>query len=104
MAAISVTDALTRVAAGELLIDVREQDEWDSGHAPSARLLPLSVLAERLGELPADTALLVICHSGGRSERACNFLAAHGYDVTNVLGGMSAWAAAGGPVVAGEDA
>ncbi len=104
MAEISVTDAIAHVAAGATLIDVREQDEWDADHAPSAQLLPLSALAERFGELPSGTPLLVICHSGRRSERACAFLAENGYDVTNVLGGMSAWAEAGGPVVAGEDA
>ena len=104
MAEISVTDAIAQVAAGGALIDVREQDEWDAGHAPSAQFLPLSELPERFGELPASTPLLLICHSGRRSERACAFLSEKGYDVTNVLGGMSAWAQAGGPVVAGEDA
>ncbi len=99
MAEITVTDAIQRVASGSILIDVREQDEWDLGHAPTAQLLPLSSLAERFGELPAGVALLVVCHSGGRSARACEFLEANGYDVTNVVGGMSAWAAAGGPTV-----
>jgi rhodanese-related sulfurtransferase len=99
MAEISVTDAIEQVAGGSVLIDVREQDEWDAGHAPSAQFLPLSALQERFGELPAGTPLLVICHSGMRSARACDFLSENGYDVTNVVGGMSAWAAAGGPVV-----
>jgi rhodanese-related sulfurtransferase len=103
MAEISVSDAIAQVAAGSTLIDVREQDEWDAGHAPSAQFLPLSALPERFAELPAGIPLLVICHSGRRSERACAFLTENGYDVTNVLGGMSAWAEAGGPVVAGEN-
>jgi len=101
MSEISVSDAIVRVAAGAVLIDVREQDEWEAVHAPTAQLLPLSTLTERFGELPAGVPLLVVCHSGMRSARACDFLAENGYEVTNVIGGMSAWAVAGGPVVQG---
>jgi rhodanese-related sulfurtransferase len=95
---ISVEEAIRLAASGALLIDVREQDEWDAGHAPTARLLPMSLLADRLEELPADERVLVICHSGGRSARVTDFLAQRGYDAINVAGGMTAWAAAGGPV------
>ena len=101
MSEISVSDAIGRVAAGAVLVDVREQDEWDVVHAPTAQLLPLSTLTERFAELPAGVPLLIVCHSGMRSARACDFLAENGYDVANVIGGMSAWAAAGGPVVQG---
>ena len=88
------------MAAGEHLIDVREVHEWEAGHAPKARLLPMSEIHERLDELP-EGPLLIICHSGARSARVSDFLAQSGYPVTNVLGGMSAWIAAGGPVTAG---
>ena len=93
-------EAIAEVAAGTVLIDVREQDEWDAGHAPDARLLPLSELQQRVAEVPADTRLLIVCHSGMRSLRATAFLRGQGYDAVNVGGGMMAWSAAGGPLTA----
>jgi rhodanese-related sulfurtransferase len=97
---VSPEEAIALVAEGTLLVDVREQDEWDSGHAPDARLLPLSQLQERVTELPEDTRFLVICHSGGRSMRATAFLRAEGFDAVNVTGGMVAWAQSGGALSA----
>jgi rhodanese-related sulfurtransferase len=100
MPEINPDEAIELVAGGAVLIDVREQDEWDAGHAPTAQLLPLSSIKDRLDELPTDRQLLIICHSGGRSARVTDFLLVEGYDAVNVLGGMTAWAAAGGPVEA----
>ncbi|WP_291411151.1 rhodanese-like domain-containing protein [Actinophytocola sp.] len=77
------------------LLDVREQDEWDAGHAPRARHIPMSELAGRLGELPADHEVLVICRTGGRSGRVTAYLNANGWDARNVDGGMQSWHAAG---------
>jgi rhodanese-related sulfurtransferase len=93
-------EAVALVAEGTLLIDVREQDEWDAGHAPDARLLPLSQLQDRVAELPEDTRFLVVCHSGMRSMRATAFLRAEGLDAVNVTGGMVAWAQSGGALTA----
>ena len=93
-------EAIALVADGTLLIDVREQDEWDSGHAPDARLVPLSQLQDRVAELPEDTRFLVVCHSGMRSMRATAFLRAEGLDAVNVTGGMVAWAQSGGALTA----
>ena len=93
-------EAIALVADGTLLVDVREQDEWDAGHAPDARLVPLSQLQERVAELPDDTRFLVVCHSGMRSMRATAFLRAEGLDAVNVTGGMVAWTAAGGALTA----
>lgn len=82
------------------LIDVRERDEWEAGHIREAKLLPLSELQERMDELKGQPEpLVLICRSGNRSGKACAFLAAHGYSVVNVQGGMLAWE---GPVTAGE--
>ena len=100
MPEVDATEAIALVADGTLLIDVREQDEWDAGHAPDARLLPLSQLQERVGELPENTKLLIVCHSGMRSMRATAFLRAEGLDAVNVIGGMVAWSAAGGALSA----
>ena len=82
-----------------VLLDVREQDEWDAGHAPGAVHIPMAEVAGRLGELPEVEPLPIICRSGRRSERVREYLAAQGYDVVNVEGGSQAWAGAGKPVV-----
>jgi rhodanese-related sulfurtransferase len=100
-AEIEIDDAIARVAGGAYLVDVREQDEWDRGHAPAAHLVPMSVFQERLAELPTDEPLLVICHSGMRSARATKALVDAGYDAVSVVGGMEAWQSAGGEVVEG---
>lgn len=76
-----------------VLVDCREQDEWNSGHIPQAQFLPLSELEERFGELSDKGATIVMqCRSGQRSMRACEFLASKGYtDLTNLEGGILAW-------------
>ena len=97
---VTAEEAISEVAGGTILLDVREQEEWDAGHAPDARLVPLSQLQERVSELPEDTRILVVCHSGMRSMRATAFLRSEGLDAVNVVGGMVAWAAAGGALSA----
>lgn len=88
---------------GALLVDVREQSEYDEVHADGAELLPLSELETRYAELPKDRPLLMICRSGARSARAGEYLLANGYDdVTNVAGGTLAWVEADLPTVRSE--
>jgi rhodanese-related sulfurtransferase len=77
------------------LIDVRENDEWQAGHAPQALHIPLGELAERSGEIPRDRTLYVVCRSGGRSARAVQALNGAGWQAINVSDGMQGWAAAG---------
>ncbi|GAA4297844.1 rhodanese-like domain-containing protein [Actinokineospora soli] len=93
MPAVTVSD----IPADAAIVDVREQAEWDAGHAPGAVHIPMGELAGRLDELP-DTALHVICRSGGRSARVTAYLNANGWDAVNVDGGMQSWAAAGRPM------
>ena len=105
---ITVTHACDRARAGEaVLLDVREADEYSAGHAPGSTRQPLSAIAAGadLPETAAGRPLLAICHSGNRSQRAADLLAARGVAVLNVSGGMSAWAAARLPVqnAAGHD-
>ena len=89
----------SKVRAERFLLDVREDDEWQAGHAPGAQHIPLGQLGSRFEELPKDRAIVAICRVGGRSARATEALRGAGYDVVNLTGGMRAWAAAGKPVV-----
>ena len=102
---IDVTEAERRLRedpAGPLLVDVREQHEFDEVRAPGAVLLPMSTLAARIGELPADRPLMIVCHSGSRSSAVTGFLARSGRsDVVNVAGGMEAWERKGLPIKRG---
>ncbi|MFF9375987.1 rhodanese-like domain-containing protein [Streptomyces griseoluteus] len=84
-----------------VLLDVREKNEWTSGHAPDAVHAPLTGLAagEALPAAAQGRALVVICRSGHRSQQAAKLLAERGADAVDVEGGMNAWAAAGYPVV-----
>jgi rhodanese-related sulfurtransferase len=91
-------DALAAQRAGALLVDVREQDEWDAGHAPGALHLPLSELAERRDELRAAPRVVMVCRSGSRSDLAASLLGSVGIDAENLAGGMHAWERAGQPL------
>ncbi|MBD2835246.1 MULTISPECIES: rhodanese-like domain-containing protein [Streptomyces] len=101
---LSVDQARTRTGGEQpeaVLLDVREKPEWKDGHAPDAVSAPLSGLVGG-APLPAPAqgqALVVICRSGHRSQRAAKLLAERGADAVDVEGGMNAWAAAGYPVV-----
>ena len=87
---------------GALLVDVREQNEFDEVHAEGAQLIPLSEFETRYAELPRDRELVMICRSGARSARAGEFLKAQGYgEVVNLAGGTMAWVQDGLPSVQG---
>jgi rhodanese-related sulfurtransferase len=91
---------VAELPADAVLIDVREDDEWQAGHAPDAVHLPMSRFVERLDELPDADPLYVICRSGGRSGRVVAYLNQQGRQSVNVAGGMQSWAAGGRPMVA----
>lgn len=73
------------------LVDVREVEEFQTLHLEGAQNLPLSQLADTYDQLDKDLLYYVICKSGMRSARACQFLAEQGYDVINVQSGMTAF-------------
>ena len=98
-AGVGPVEAQDLLRHGAVLIDVREQQEWDAGHAPKARHHPLGSLATSMARLPEDRTLVVVCRSGHRSARATKMLASSGFDVVNLTGGMTAWKAAGLPMV-----
>jgi rhodanese-related sulfurtransferase len=99
---IEVSALAERVAAGALVIDVREPNEYQAGHVPGAQLLPLAAVPDELARFNADGPTYVICRSGGRSMRACEIAADEGYDVVNVTGGTSAWIDSGRDVAIGD--
>jgi len=76
-----------------LILDVRQPEEYSyDGHIKGARLMPLGSLRNRLGELPTDTPIVVVCRSGARSRTACELLHTRGFEnVSNMGGGMIAW-------------
>lgn len=77
-----------------LILDVREQDEYDGGHIPGAVLLPVGTITEEsaAGVIPEkDTTVLVYCRSSNRSKTASKALAELGYTNIYEFGGISTW-------------
>ena len=95
------TVQVTEVPQGIQLIDVREPEEYATAHAAGSVSIPLSELVARTEEIDPDRDIYVICHAGGRSLQAAEYLEnALGWDnVINVAGGTSAWVEAGLPTV-----
>jgi rhodanese-related sulfurtransferase len=85
----------TAIAEKAFVLDVREDWEFEAGHAPTAHHIPLNSVPERLAELPKDQTIWIICKSGGRSMKAANFLEPQGFDVVSVAGGTDGWIEAG---------
>ncbi|MHB8379791.1 MAG: rhodanese-like domain-containing protein [Acidimicrobiales bacterium] len=88
---VSASEAFELLDDDAILLDVREESEWDAGHAPMASLIPLAELPDHLDELPRDRLIVCTCRSGGRSLRAATYLQENGFDVVNLSGGMMAW-------------
>jgi rhodanese-related sulfurtransferase len=101
---VTPSEALELLDGDALLLDVRQVNEWEAGHAPMASLIPLAELTDHLEELPRDHLIICACRSGGRSLRAATFLQENGFDVANLAGGMMAWYAEDFPFESdGED-
>jgi hydroxyacylglutathione hydrolase len=82
-----------------LVLDTRGQDEWESGHIAGALHIYVGYLEQRLGEIPGDKPVAVICNVGHRAGLGASILLRAGYPrVYNVLGSVKAWVAAGFPV------
>lgn len=102
-AEVSVSQASALRDAGAFVLDVRQPNEWVAGHIPDATLIPLGELANRVAEVPHDRTVVVVCHSGNRSAQGRDILRQAGFStVTSMAGGMTAWSAAGLPVVNGS--
>jgi hydroxyacylglutathione hydrolase len=91
-----------RNGLGMKALDVRETSEWDAGHIESAHYMNYKILRESIGELMVtpDDHISVVCAEGLRSSTACSILLQNGYkNIYNITGGMTAWAAAGLPMI-----
>lgn len=88
---VTPTEARALIRSGATLVDVRSRKEFTDGHAREARNIPLDTLEQKVSSLPVTTPVVAICHTGMRSASAARMLAARGYEVSNVKGGMIAW-------------
>lgn len=99
---ISVADVQARLAGGEtlVLIDVREQNEWNLGHPEPAISIGRGVLEGQIeARVPRTATVVLSCQSGNRSALAAKTLQEMGYaNVSSLAGGFQAWVAAGGPI------
>lgn len=101
-AEVSVDEASRLRDAGAFVLDVRQPEEWASGHIPDATLIPLGELATRIAEVPSDRQVVVVCRSGNRSAQARDILLDAGHpSVTSMAGGMNDWTSAGYPTTTG---
>jgi rhodanese-related sulfurtransferase len=89
-------------ASGAVVVDVRNPDEYEAGHVPGAKLLPLGELAARQDEIPDGHPIYVICAVGGRSLTAAKALHDAGYHAISVAGGTKGWIEQGRPFVTGS--
>lgn len=92
-------DVLARMRAGELiLVDVREQYEWDAGHVPGGVHHEIERVGWRAPTIPRDGPVAFMCRGGVRGGLVATAFRAIGYDAFNVLGGFTRWHALGLPV------
>lgn len=96
---VDLAEGVALARSGHVVIDVREPDEWRTGHVARAVHLPLAKVATRIGELVPDrgTPILVHCAIGARSAQASAWMAHVGYtEVANLRAPISRWSEAGG--------
>jgi len=96
---VSATAARELVDSGAVLLDVRESQEWNAGHAPTATHIPAGSVQGRLNRLSKERQVVVVCRSGNRSSGVTRLLRSNGYDALNLSGGMNAWQRAGLPIL-----
>ena len=99
---ITTTQLAAALDAGARLVDVRETNEYVEGHVATAVHVPLSTVPQNVPAFEGEGPVYVICRSGGRSMKACEFLAQQGLQAINVAGGTMAWVNDGRPVVTGS--
>jgi rhodanese-related sulfurtransferase len=89
-----------------VVVDVRRDDEWVSGHVSGALHIPIDDLTDRIGEVPRNKKVLFICAAGVRSGLACEVAAAMGFEpeiLYNIEDGTPYWIAGNHPTSYGDD-
>eukprot|EP01032_Pedospumella_encystans_P014904 gene14904-17098_t len=101
---VTLADAEEAIRQADVLIDVREADEFAAGHLPGAVLVPRGLLEFKLSGTPAVSGRVVLyCKTSGRAALAAQTMQAMGYlNVSSIAGGFDAWAAAGKTLVKPE--
>jgi rhodanese-related sulfurtransferase len=99
---INVDELADLLDSGIRLIDVREPAEYAEARVPGGVLVPLGTVPDQVDVFRGDGPAYVVCRSGGRSMKACEFLAAQGIEAVNVAGGTLAWIASGRDVATGD--
>ena len=100
---ITIEELKIALITGAQVIDVRETDEYVSGHVSGATHIPLGTVPNNMEPFRSDDDIYVICQAGGRSMRACEFLHDQGItNVVNIIGGTAGWIALGNPVTTGQ--
>jgi hydroxyacylglutathione hydrolase/adenylyltransferase/sulfurtransferase len=96
---ITPAEASRRMQAGDLLlVDIREQYEWDAGRVPGARHIEIERVASQAPSISRDEPVAFVCRGGVRAGMVAQAFRAIGYDAYNVLGGMTAWHEQGLPM------
>jgi rhodanese-related sulfurtransferase len=103
IAEISVDELEERLGEGARLIDVRQPYEFDEMRVSGAVLVPLATVPDNVDAFRSEEPVYVICKTGARSARACEFLAAQGVEAVNVAGGTLAWIRSGREYVSGDE-
>ena len=98
IAEVDVDELEQQLADGARLVDVRQPYEFDEMRVSGATLVPLATVPDNVDAFRGEGPVYVICKTGSRSARACEFLATHGVEAINVAGGTLAWESAGLPV------
>ena len=100
---VSVDELEERLVEGARLIDVRRPYEFDEMRVAGAVLVPLATVPDNVDAFRGEGPVYVICKTGARSARACEFLAAQGVEAVNVAGGTLAWIRSGREYVSGDE-
>ena len=87
-----------------VVIDVRQPDEYRSGHIAGAKLIPLNSLNSHMKKLPQSREIVCVCASGNRSGSAARILVKAGFNAVNMKGGMLSWRRASLPIKKGDAA
>lgn len=100
---INIRQAREKLDGGAFFLDVREIREWEMVRIAGAVLVPLNQLQGRLGEIPRDREIVVVCASGSRSKMALDILRKEGFENSSSMsGGIQLWKQVGYPIEVGE--